>query len=147
MSAALYNEAIKALARAAHGAGTLAAADAVVRLDNPYCGDRIDLALRLSGARIGALAHETKGCLLCRAAASLVGLHAPGAHVMQIGQAIVALDGLLTGADLAPEAWQEFAVFGPVREIPARHGCVTLPMQALHKAVQAAQARARGPGL
>ena len=41
----------------------------------------------------------------------------------------------------------KYIVYRKVREIPARHGCVTLPMQALRKAVQAAQARARGPGL
>ena len=141
MSANLYDKAIKALARASHGAGTLLAADAVVRVDNPYCGDRIDLALTMSGARIGALAHQTKGCLLCRAAASLIGLHAPGAHVVRIEQAIAALDALLAGSDPLPGAWDELAVFRPVSQYPARHGCVRLPMQALRRAVQAAQAR------
>jgi nitrogen fixation NifU-like protein len=142
VNTALYDERIKALARAAHGAGTLAAAHAVVRLDNPYCGDRIDLWLMLSGARICALAHETKGCLLCRAAASLVGLHAPGAHLTQIGQAIAALDALLASGDLPPGAWEELAVFRPVHEVLARHGCVSLPMQALRKAIDVAQSRA-----
>jgi nitrogen fixation NifU-like protein len=136
----LYDEAIKALARAAHGAGTLAAAHAVVRLDNPYCGDRIDLALMLSGARIGAVAHETRGCLLCRAAASLIGLRAPGAHLTQIDLTIAALEALLTGGELATGAWEELAIFCPVREVPARHGCVSLPMQALRRAVLMAQA-------
>jgi nitrogen fixation NifU-like protein len=143
MSAALYDQAIKALARAAHGAGALAAPDAVVRLDNPYCGDRIDLALVLSGARIGALAHQTKGCLLCRAAASLIGLHAPGAHLAQIGRAAASLDALLAGGDPAPGGWEELAVFSPVSGYPARHGCVSLPMQALRRAIEAALA-ARG---
>jgi nitrogen fixation NifU-like protein len=142
VNTALYDEGIKALARAAHGAGTLAAAHAIVRLDNPYCGDRIDLALMLSGARICALAHETKGCLLCRAAASLIGLHAPGAHLTQIGQAMAALDALLASGDLPPGSWRELAVFRAVHEVPARHSCVSLPMQALRKAVSLAQSQA-----
>jgi nitrogen fixation protein NifU and related proteins len=141
VSAQLYDEAIKVLARAAHGAGTLASADAFVRLDNPYCGDRIDLALTMSGNRIEALAHLTKGCLLCSASASLIGLRAPGATIAQVEQTIAALDALLAGRDLPAVAWGELEVFRPVREYPARFGCVTLPIQALSKAVDIASAR------
>jgi len=140
VNAVLYDAAIKALARAAHGAGTLAAPDAVVRLDNPYCGDRIDLALTLKGARIGALAHQTKGCLLCCASASLVGLRAPGAHLAELERVGAALDALLAGGDLPAGAWGELEIFRAVRDYPARHGCVGLPMQALRKAVDLAQA-------
>jgi nitrogen fixation protein NifU and related proteins len=139
VNAALYDEAIKALARAAHGAGKLAAADAAVRLDNPYCGDRIDLALVMNGTRIGALAHDTRGCLLCRAAASLIGLRAPGAPLTRVQQSIAALDALLAGGDLAPEAWSELAVFRPVYDYPARHGCVSLPLHALRNAIELAR--------
>ena len=141
MNAPLYDEVIKALARAAHGAGTLAAPDALVRLDNPYCGDRIDLALTLNSGRVSALAHQTKGCLLCCASASLIGLRAPGAELSQVEQAIVALDALLAGQDLSAGAWSELEIFTPVRDYPARHGCVSLPVQALRKAIQAAQSR------
>jgi nitrogen fixation NifU-like protein len=136
VSATLYDEAIKMLARAAHGAGRLPAAHAVARLDNPYCGDRIDLALDLSGDRIDALVHETKGCLLCRAAASIVGLRAPGARVAEVERAAAALDALLAGGEDAALPWPELAVFRPVRDHPARHGCVSLPMQALRQAVR-----------
>jgi nitrogen fixation NifU-like protein len=141
VNARLYDEAIKTLARAAHGAGTLASADALVRLDNPYCGDRIDLALTMNASRIEALAHLTKGCLLCSASASLIGLRAPGATIAQVEQTIGALDALLAGRDLPADAWDELKVFRPVRDYPARFGCVTLPIQALGKAVEIARAR------
>ncbi len=138
MSADLYGADIKALARAAHGAGTLAAPDALVRLDNAYCGDRIDLALTLNGAGIVALAHQTRGCLLCRAAASMVGLRAPGATLGQIDRAISALEAMLAGANAAPDSWDELRFFAAVRDYPARFGCVSLPVQALRQAVQMA---------
>ena len=140
MNATLYDQAIKELARAAHGSGTLAAPDAVVRLDNPYCGDRIELALRIGEGSIAALAHQTRGCLLCLAAASLIGLHAPGARVIHVEQGAAALDALLTGGDLPPGAWEQLEVFRPVIDYPARHDCVRLPMQALRKALQMVQA-------
>jgi nitrogen fixation protein NifU and related proteins len=141
MNVALYDEAIKVLARAAHGAGTLAAPDAVVRLDNPYCGDRIDLFLTLSSGRIGAVAHQTKGCLLCCACASLIGLRAPGADIAQVERTGTALDALLAGRELPAGCWNELQVFRPVRDYPSRYGCVGLPIQALRKALESAQAR------
>jgi nitrogen fixation NifU-like protein len=141
VNASLYDEAIKALARAAHGSGSLPAPDALVRLDNPYCGDRIDLALTLNASRIGTVRHDTKGCLLCCASASLIGLRAPGADVRQVEQAVAALDALLTGRELPAGAWSEMEIFGPVRAYPARYGCVGLPLQALRKALLLAQAR------
>jgi nitrogen fixation NifU-like protein len=107
VNASLYDEAIKALARAAHGAGSLSAPDALVRLDNPYCGDRIDLALTLNGSRIGAVAHDTRGCLLCCASASLIGLRAPGADMRQVEHAIAASDALLAGRELPALTWNE----------------------------------------
>jgi NifU-like protein involved in Fe-S cluster formation len=143
VNAQLYDEAIKALARAAHGAGTLRTADAVVRLDNPYCGDRIDLALTLDTGRVVTMTHETKGCLLCCASASLIGLRAPGATIAQVEQAVVALDALLAGRDLPAGAWAELEVFRPVRDYPARFGCVTLPLNALRKAVELATKQKR----
>jgi nitrogen fixation NifU-like protein len=141
VNASLYDEAIKALARAAHGAGSLSAPDALVRLDNPYCGDRIDLALTLNGSRIGAVAHDTRGCLLCCASASLIGLRAPGADIRQVEHAIAALDALLAGRELPAVTWNELEIFAAVRDYPARYGCVALPMQALRKAVEMARAR------
>ncbi|QDX80114.1 hypothetical protein B9N43_01890 [Denitratisoma sp. DHT3] len=137
MSAALYHEALKALAQAAHGAGRLEAADVSLRLDNPLCGDRIDLHLRWDGDRIVALAHETKGCLLCRASASILGLRAPGCGVEDIRRAAAELDALLAGGTEKP-SWIELEVFTPVAAHPSRHGCVTLPWRALSQLLSAA---------
>lgn len=137
MSAALYQEALKVLAQAAHGAGRLEAADVSLRLDNPLCGDRIDLHLRCADGRIVALSHETKGCLLCRASASMLGLRASGCNAEEIGQVSAALEGLLTGrVGVSPDQWQELQVFAPVATHPSRHGCVTLPIRALSEALR-----------
>lgn len=137
MSAALYQEALKTLAKAAHGAGRLDGAEVSLRLDNPLCGDRIDLYLRLAQGRIVALAHETRGCLLCQAAASLVGLRAPDCDVVTIESAVQALEGRLAGKPDARE-WPEMEIFAPVANHRNRHGCVTLPFRALSQALRQA---------
>ena len=77
-STGLYQDAIKQFAQAANGHGQLAQSSGEAKLDNPLCGDRVRMQVALAGGRIEAVAHETKGCLLCRAAASAIGAHAPG---------------------------------------------------------------------
>lgn len=137
MSEAIYQQAIKDLARQAHGSGRLIVPDRHARLDTPLCGDRIDLELRLTGGGlIAELAHETRGCLLCRASASLLGLHAPGHGLADIAAIHSALTAMLKTGGQAPAAWDELKVFLPVRPYRSRHDCVLLPFQALQVAFQ-----------
>ncbi|MEZ5614273.1 MAG: iron-sulfur cluster assembly scaffold protein [Rhodocyclaceae bacterium] len=130
MSADLYQQALVDLARAAHGAGTLAAPDGSALRDSPLCGDRVRMQVALDAGRIMALAHDVKGCLLCQAAASLVGLHGAGLNAEEVkalrGQVAATLAG---GAP--PPGWPELSLFEPVRPHRNRHGCVLLPFETL----------------
>ena len=78
MSDDLYHQAILDLARRATGHGRLEAPQASVRVDNPLCGDRVTLDLDLVDGRVSAVAHQVRGCLLCQAAAAVIGARAPG---------------------------------------------------------------------
>ncbi|MBL8486660.1 MAG: iron-sulfur cluster assembly scaffold protein [Rhodocyclaceae bacterium] len=135
MSEALYQQALKALAEAAHGAGRLDDADARVRLDNPLCGDRITVHLRMAGGRVAAVAHETRGCLLCRAAASAIGRRAPGLTPAEIAAAAASAEAQMAAESPPAPAWPELEAFRPVRGHPSRRGCVSLPFQALRQAL------------
>ena len=135
MNASVYQQAIKALAEAAHGSGPMENPDGTSRLDNPLCGDRITLSVRREGDVILAVRHDTKACLLCRAAASLIGLRAPGRSPAEMAAATAALEALLTSGEPIPPAWAELEVFAPVKDYPSRHGCVLLPFQALAAAL------------
>lgn len=135
MSDEIYQRAIKELAQAGHGAGRLDAPGASVKLDNPLCGDRITLDLTIEDGRIAALAHDTKGCLLCRAAAALVGRDAPGRTPAELAAAHAELASLLAGEIEAPTHWPDLAIFSPVRTHRSRHGCVLLPFRALDAAL------------
>ena len=137
MNAALYQQAIKDFARASHGAGHLARADRVVTLDNPLCGDRVSVEVQMSGTTIVRLGHQTRGCLLCLASASLLGLRAPGQGITAIEAAHDALAAMLEGAAPVPAGWAELQMFLPVREHRSRHGCVFLPFQALREGIAA----------
>ncbi|GAB4180942.1 MAG: hypothetical protein Fur0039_25760 [Rhodocyclaceae bacterium] len=138
MNDTIYEEAILRLAAAAHGHGRLGPAAAGASLDNPLCGDRASVQIAIGGGRIAALAHEVRGCLLCRASASVLGLRAPGASRAEIEAAAAALSTLLETGQPPPGAWGELAAFVPVHAHPGRHACVRLPFDAALAALKCA---------
>jgi NifU-like protein involved in Fe-S cluster formation len=134
-AAALYQDAIKQMAQAAHGHGQLDGAAGEARLDNPLCGDRVRMQVAFDSGRITAIAHQTKGCLLCRAAASLLGARAVGRDAAAIESVADALEAMLKGAAPIPAEWPELAMFVPAQAYASRHRCVLLPFRALQAAL------------
>lgn len=136
----LYQESIKQMAAAAHGHGQLASADGEAKLNNLLCGDRVHMQVELRGGRIAALAHQTRGCLLCRAAASLLGARAAGLDAAGVEAVASALEVLLKEQAEAPADWGELAMFRPAHAHPSRHKCALLPFRALQAALRDAGA-------
>ncbi|WP_018992076.1 iron-sulfur cluster assembly scaffold protein [Aromatoleum toluclasticum] len=129
----LYNKGIRELADAAHGAGRLAAPTGSALRDSPMCGDRVRMDVELVDGRIAAIAHEVKGCLLCRASASLIGLHAVGRTPAEVEGLRALMAAMLAGGEASgmPEGTDEIALFAPVHGYRSRHGCVMIPFEAL----------------
>ncbi|MCC4118283.1 iron-sulfur cluster assembly scaffold protein [Aromatoleum toluclasticum] len=139
MIEALYNKGIRELADAAHGAGRLAAPTGSALRDSPMCGDRVRMDVELVDGRIAALAHEVKGCLLCRASASLIGLHAVGHTPAEVERLRARMAAMLAGGEVSGtrEGADEIALFAPVQGYRSRHGCVMIPFEALMIALAA----------
>ena len=141
MSDALYQKAILGKAREANGAGTLEDPDVRVTVDNPVCGDRVTLELRMEDGHVGAVAHKVRGCLLCAAAASVIGANALGSTAEEIAAAHDAVTALLKeGAEIPSDSWSDLVIFSPVSEHKSRHYCVLLPFEALDRALKEALA-------
>jgi len=134
MSDELYQEALLKLAKDASRKGRLEPNDASVRLDNPLCGDRVRIDLRLEGERIADLAHEVRGCVLCQAAGGIIALRAIGADRAGVARLCADVDHVLAGG--TPE-FEELGAFRPVVPHKSRHDCVRLPFQALRQAAKA----------
>jgi nitrogen fixation protein NifU and related proteins len=129
MTAQLYNDAILAEAKARHGHGRLAEPAFSVTCDNPLCGDRVTVDLRIVGDRVAECAQTTRGCLLTQAAASVLGRRLAGASAADLRQATAEIRGLLAGETIEPD-WPELAMFAPVQAVRSRHECVLLPFEA-----------------
>lgn len=136
MEDSFYNEAIKALAMDKVGHGRLFAPTVSIRLENIFCGDRIDIDVLLQDNLVVDLAHRVKGCLLCQASASIVGINAVGLNIEEIANAVDGLTNLSEDGKLISSKWSQLNLFSPVRQFKSRMGCVLLPFRALDKALQ-----------
>ena len=137
MNQQLYNDAILAEAKSAHGNGRLVEPDLSVTCDNPLCGDRVTLDLKLGADVVTELSQRTRGCLLTQAAASVLARHAKGATAGAVAEVTAQLQRVLAGETLDPD-WPELAMFAPVSVIKSRHECVLLPFRALGQALTGA---------
>lgn len=145
MSDELYHAKIKALAQAAQGAAPLADPHGRAVIDNPLCGDRAIITVRLADdGSIAALAHDIRGCLLCRASASALAAAAPGLRREHIGEAKRAVETLLREPETVAKAFTalpsfaDFAAFLPAHRHKSRHECILLPFRAAEKALDEA---------
>lgn len=137
----MYHRAIQTLAQEAVGAGRLEAPTGSAFLDNPLCGDSVDMQVELRDARIAAVGHKVRGCLLCQAAASLIGRRAVGSSLPEIERVTNDVGAFLRTDAPVPAGWDELDLFTPVRGHASRYSCVELPFRALVSALQAAEAK------
>lgn len=134
----LYADAVLAQAKAAHGAGRLEAPQVSVTVDNPLCGDRVTIDLDVKDGRVAALGHKVRGCVLCQAAASVIGARAVGSEPASLRAVGAAAKALVETGELNGDAWPELAAFAPVHGVKSRRRCVTLPFEALDEALDGA---------
>jgi nitrogen fixation protein NifU and related proteins len=135
MSDELYQRAIMDRAKAAARAGRLPSPDTSATVDNPLCGDRVTIDLKLDGGKIAAIAHHVRGCALCQASASVMADAAIGQTAANIRTVRDQLKAMLGGSDVPGGAWEELGIFTPVRRYKSRHECVILPFDALSQAL------------
>ena len=133
MSDQLYQDKIVALAKAKTGAGKLANPTKSARRDNPLCGDRVTMDVRLENGRIAEIAHQVRGCLLCQASSSALASVA-------VGKDAAGIEAIRHDAERAlgreqGMAGAPFDAFAPVAAHKSRQECVLLPFEALKDAL------------
>ena len=75
----LYEDHVLPSAETPAHRGYLPAPDAVGLARNPACGDQVRIEIRLDpDGRIGQVVHESRGCVVSRAAAELLCRHVEG---------------------------------------------------------------------
>jgi nitrogen fixation NifU-like protein len=107
--------------------------------NNPLCGDRLTLTLRLEGDRVSDIKFEGKGCAISTASASLMTEAIKGKDGVAIKHLSELVHQALTahGDDSAPPAeLGKLAALAGVREYPARVKCASLCWHTLDAALK-----------
>ncbi len=100
---------------------------------NPLCGDKLTLYAKVRDDVIEDLSFEGEGCAIFTASTSMLTEVLKGRKVSEIkGILDEFLDMLMSGEkEPHPEGLGKLAVFGGVKDFPARVKCATLPWRAL----------------
>ena len=134
MSDELYQTRIVALAKSKTGAGKLAEPTKSARRDNPLCGDRVIIDVKIDDAgKIAEIGHQVRGCLLCQASAAALASIAVGRDAAGIAE--LRHDAERAVGREAGKAHEPFDAFEPVAAHKSRHECVLLPFEALRDAL------------
>jgi nitrogen fixation protein NifU and related proteins len=132
----LYRDVILDHNRHPRNFGPLEGASHHAEGNNPLCGDRLWLTLRLKDDRIEDIRFEGSGCAISTASASLMTEAVKGKDRASVRQLFERMHALLTQPDGAPDpALGKLAALSGVREFPARVKCASLCWHTLNAAL------------
>ena len=118
---------------------------------NPLCGDKLTLFVKADNGVLEDLSFEGHGCAIFTASTSMLTEVLKGRSVEEIRDINDRYLQMLTDEEAQPdpEGLGKLAVFGGVKDFPARVKCATLPWRALEailKAVDDESDGAKEPG-
>lgn len=132
---ALYRDQVLAHGRQPRHAGRLEGRAHRASASNALCGDRVVVSLRLRGdGAIAELRHDSEGCLLCLASASLMAGRVPGLALGEVAPLANTLRDALARGDEA--GLGDLAALIGAAPYPSRHRCALLPWDALLAALE-----------
>ena len=130
----LYQEVILDHGRKPRHARRLEVFDATAKGDNPMCGDRVQVWLKLAAdGTVGDMGFEARGCAISVAAADLLAEIAVGRTPDELRRLAVAFAAMAkSGATNSDDpAMETLKPLSGVSEYPSRVKCTTLPWNAV----------------
>ena len=107
--------------------------DGAAKGDNPMCGDRVEVRVRMDGDRVAATGFEARGCAISIASADLMAEVVAGQPVGMVMD-LAAQFRAMVQSGVCPECGPELDTLRPlagVHEFKSRLKCATLPWDAL----------------
>lgn len=140
----LYQEILLDHARNPRGRAEIPPENAMAEMENPVCGDRVRVRVRIENGAVSDVAFDGKGCAISTASGSLLAEFAEGRSVAEIRAAIerftAAMRGERTFEDFADT---DLRALEGVKAFPMRIKCATLAWHALGRALDRAEAEQR----
>ncbi|GBD07103.1 Zinc-dependent sulfurtransferase SufU [bacterium HR21] len=130
----LYQQIILEHYRNPRNFGELSEATHRAEGNNPLCGDRLTVELRVLGDRIEDIRFRGSGCAISQASASVMTTLVKGVTVEEAEALFERFHRIVLG-ETEPEALDLLAAFAGVREFPSRVKCATLAWHTLRAAL------------
>ncbi len=109
--------------------------------DNPICGDKFTLYLRVEGDVIEDIGFQGSGCAISKASASLLTAAVKGKRKEEVDELFDRFQNMVTGkSEVDRKVLGKLAAFGGVREFPARVKCAILAWHTLRCALEGEKA-------
>lgn len=110
--------------------------------NNPLCGDRYTVYLKIKGDVVEELSFEGSGCAISKASASMMTTHLKGKKVDEVEAIFAAFHHLLTNQDnsdaAVPELLGKLKLFSGIWKYPSRVKCASLSWHAMKTALNGA---------
>lgn len=136
--AALYQELILDHYRRPRNKGVLEQPTHTIALNNPLCGDEIDLQLRMEGDVIKDVRFIGRGCSISQAAASMMTQIVKEKSLVDALALADRMSAMMRGDESAAKdkALGDLRALAGVAKFPVRVKCALLPWNALRDAVK-----------
>jgi nitrogen fixation protein NifU and related proteins len=133
---ALYREVILDHHRHPRNFGPLPGADAMVEGFNPLCGDRVEIALKLSDGKLFECKFKGEGCSICMASASMMTEEVSGKTLSEATAQVDNFRALMKGEECPLGVEGDLESLVGVRNFPVRIKCALLPWTTLAQSLE-----------
>ena len=134
----LYQEVILDHNKAPRNFREIPDADRVNEGHNPLCGDNVTIYANVRDGVIEDVSFQGSGCAISKSSASMMTSALKGKTEAEAEQIFQSFHRMVTGENVTDEDEEilgKLAVFGGVREVPARVKCASLAWHTLHAAM------------
>ena len=140
----LYRRVIMDHYKTPRNRGTLEEGSVTINLNNPTCGDRINLQLLIEDGIVKNARWGGEGCSISMSSASMMTDAIKGKTTQQALEMADRFSSLMKGESVEFDEYEDIEALSGVNKFPARIKCATLAWNALRKGVEHGQGEHEG---
>ncbi|MEC0089399.1 Fe-S cluster assembly sulfur transfer protein SufU [Paenibacillus macquariensis] len=110
-----------------------------VDLNNPTCGDKITLQLKVNNGIVEDARYTGDGCSISMSSASMMTAAVKGKTLDEAREMTARFSQLMLGEDVQFDDYEDIEALSGVNKFPARIKCATLSWNALRKVIDEEQ--------
>ncbi|WP_138226455.1 Fe-S cluster assembly sulfur transfer protein SufU [Paenibacillus algicola] len=107
-----------------------------INLNNPTCGDRISLQLKVEDGVVQDAKYTGEGCSISISSASMMTEAVKGKSVQEAEELAGRFSSLMKGETVEFDEYEDIEALSGVNKFPARIKCATLAWNALRKGIE-----------